>query len=256
MNDPDLTKLISDIAKEEDRERDDVNAESWERMTRGELDDQTLAKLIADTHDEDPDILQELYRPIDNDRLDSIVETVVDSLPQENESLSKAAANTRSESSFWDFFRLWHVAPVGAAALAIVLLSPSVVPPPTYTLAVAGQIANDRSTAGESMRFAVGNTMVVTLRPDLPTEEDVYAATSLRLQSGDTVDLNARVEVSPSGAIQITWPVEWDIQNGTVSAFIVVVSTEADALKQDLKSLKNNPNARVFERSLEIVVNP
>lgn len=256
MNDSDLTKLIADIAKAQDQERDDASAESWDRMTRGQLDDQALAKLIADTEDEDPEVLQELYRPIDDERLDAIVDKVVNALPDQEPTSHPSASAKSPTASIWRYFKLWHAVPVGVAALALFVLNPAIPPPPNYSLDIAGQIASERSSAGESMRFAVGNTMVLTLRPDLATDADVYAATSLQLSDGRILPLDARVEVSASGAIQITWPVEWDPQIGNVSAVLVVLSTEADALNQEMKVLENNVNARIFKRPLEIVPQP
>ena len=51
------------------------------------------------------------------------------------------------------------------------------------------------------MKFAVGNTMVLTLRQESPVETDVFAAALLQLESGRTHAIDARVEVSSTGAI-------------------------------------------------------
>ena len=92
-------------------------------------------------------------------------------------------------------FRLLQLVPVGAAAVILFALIPSALPPPVFQLEVAGQNAQIRGEAGKTMKFAIGNTMVLTLRPESPVETDAFAAALLQLESGRTHAIDARVEV-------------------------------------------------------------
>ena len=254
MKEPELLELISEIAREQEQEKSAQDAETWDLYAQGKLDDAALAKLMAETDEEDPELLKELYRPIDDDRVDSMVDAVLAELPAEE--VAPAPQNNKTQSSFFDFFKLWQLVPVGAAAAFLITLSSSPVPAPEYQLEVAGQSAAVRGEVAASMRFAVGNSMVLTLRPETPVETDVYAASSLKLANGELVPIDARVEVSATGAIQLTWTVDWDRANGEVIGLVVAVTTQPDTLKKSLSALKANDQAKVFERELEISASP
>ena len=86
--------------------------------------------------------------------------------------------------------------------------------------------------------------MVITLRPETPVESDVYAAASLKLDSGSLVPIDARLEVSATGAIQLTWTVEWNEELGEVTGLVVVVSTESDSFKSLLRPFSGTPTSK------------
>ena len=254
MKEPELLELISEIAQEQEQASQAKDAESWDLYTQGKLDDAQLAALVAETTDEDPELLKELYRPIDNDKVDALVDAVLAELPEETSTTIEDTADTKS--GFFSFFKLWQLVPVGAAAAFIFTLSTSPVPAPNYQLEVAGQSALVRGAEAASMNFDVGNRMVLTLRPDSPVESDVFAASSLKLKDGTLVPIDARVEVSATGAIQLTWTVEWDQTKGEVVALVVAVTTHANSLHKSLKALQKNDQVKLFEKPLKINVAP
>ena len=252
MKDPELLKLITEVAQEQDRATESHDAESWDLYAQGKLDDATFEKLMADTTDEDPELLKELYRPIDDERVDAMVDAVLAELPTEATQSDEESPVQTSKSSVWDLFRFWQLIPVGAAALILFALVPSALPPPLFQLEVAGQNAQVRGEAGKTMKFAVGNTMVLTLRPESPVEIDVFASASLQLESGRTHPIDARVEVSSTGAIQLTWTVDIsEIQERPIG-LIVAVSTETSMLTKSLKAQRKSEKVSLFEQPLEI----
>ena len=182
MKDPELLKLITEVAQEQDSATESRDAESWDLYAQGKLDDAAFEKLMADTTDEDPELLKELYRPIDDERVDAMVDAVLAELPAEAAQSDEESAVQTSKSSVWDLFKLWQLVPVGAAAVILFALIPSALPPPVFQLEVAGQNAQVRGEAGKTMKFAVGNTMVLTLRPESPVETDVFAAAFCNLK--------------------------------------------------------------------------
>lgn len=254
MKEPELLELISEIAQEQEQASQAKDAESWDLYTQGKLDDAQLAALVAETTDEDPELLKELYRPLDEGRVDAMVDAVLAELPEE----TSAPAETTPDSApgFLSFFKLWQLVPVGAAAAFLFTLSASPIPAPDYQLEVAGQSALVRGEAAESMKFDIGNRMVLTLRPDAPVETDVFAASSLKLSDGTLVPIDARVEVSATGAIQLAWTVDWDPAQGEVVALVVAVTTQPNSLQKSLKALKKNDQVKLFEEPLEINVAP
>ena len=252
MKDPELLKLITEVAQEQDRATESHDAESWDLYAQGKLDDATFEKLMADTTDEDPELLKELYRPIDDERVDAMVDAVLAELPTEAAQSDEESAVQTSKSSVWDLFRVWQLIPVGAAAVILFALVPSALPPPVFQLEVAGQNAQVRGEAGKTMKFAVGNTMVLTLRPESPVEIDVFAAASLQLESGRTHPIDARVEVSSTGAIQLTWTVDISDIEERPTGLIVAVSTETSMLTKSLKAQRKSEKVSVFEQPLEI----
>ena len=132
MKDPELLKLITEVAQEQDSATKSRDAESWDLYAQGKLDDAAFEKLMADTTDEDPELLKELYRPIDDERVDAMVDAVLAELPtEESQSIQDSPVQT-SKSSMWDLFKLWQLVPVGAAAVILFALSPSALPPPVF----------------------------------------------------------------------------------------------------------------------------
>ena len=252
MKDPELLKLITEVAQEQDSATKSRDAESWDLYAQGKLDDAAFEKLMADTTDEDPELLKELYRPIDDERVDAMVDAVLAELPaEEAQSIQESPVET-PKSSVWEIFKLWQLVPVGAAAVILFALIPSALPPPVFQLEVAGQNAQIRGEAGKTMKFAVGNTMVLTLRPESPVETDVFAAALLQLESGRTHAIDARVEVSSTGAIQLTWTVDISDIDERATGLVVAVSTEANMLTKSLRAQKKSEKVSVFERPLEI----
>ena len=253
MKDPELLKLITEVAQEQDRATESHDAESWDLYAQGKLDDATFEKLMADTTDEDPELLKELYRPIDDERVDAMVDAVLAELPTEaTQSMQESPDQTSSKSSVWDLFKFWQLIPVGAAAVILFALVPSALPPPVFQLEVAGQNAQVRGEVGKTMKFAVGNTMVLTLRPESPVEIDVFAAASLQLESGRTHPIDARVEVSSTGAIQLTWTVDVSDLEERATGLIVALSTETSMLTKSLKAQRKSEKVSIFEQPLEI----
>ena len=252
MKDPELLKLITEVAQEQDRATESHDAESWDLYAQGKLDDATFEKLMADTTDEDPELLKELYRPIDDERVDAMVDAVLAELPTEGAQSDQKSSAQTSKSSVWELFRFWQLIPVGAAAVILFALVPSALPPPVFQLEVAGQNAQVRGEAGKTMKFAVGNTMVLTLRPESPVEIDVFGAASLQLQSGRTHPIDARVEVSSTGAIQLTWTVDISDIEERATGLIVAVSTETSMLTKSLKAQRKSEKVSIFEQPLEI----
>ena len=121
MKDPELLKLITEVAQEQDSATESRDAESWDLYAQGKLDDAAFEKLMADTTDEDPELLKELYRPIDDKRVDAMVDAVLAKLPaEESQSIQDSPVQT-AKSSVWDLFKLWQLVPVGAAALILLL---------------------------------------------------------------------------------------------------------------------------------------
>ena len=254
MKEPELLKLISEIAQEQDEATKEKDAQGWDLYAQGKLDDEALDALIKESGDEDPELLKELYRPIEEDRVDALVDAVLSELPGQEP--APIASPEEAAPGLLSFFKLWQLLPVGAAAAFLFTLSTSPLPVPAYQLEVAGQSALVRGDTAEGMKFDAGNRMVITLRPETPVESDVYAAASLKLDTGSLVPIDARLEVSATGAIQLTWTVEWNEELGEVTGLVVVVSTESDSLQKPLKALQRDANIKVFEEPLTIISTP
>ena len=255
MKEPELLELISEIAKEQDEAAREKDAQGWDLYAQGKLDDEALEALMNEDGKEDPELLKELYRPIEDDRVDALVDAVLAELPPEEQ--PPVASPEEAAPGLLNFFRLWQLIPVGAAAAFLFTLSTSPLPVPDYQLEIAGQSALVRGDATDGgMKFNAGNRMVMTLRPETPAESDVYAAASLKLDNGSLIPIDARVEVSATGAIQLTWTVEWNEELGNVTALVVVVSTKSSTLKEPLKTLQRNSDVKVFEKPLTIISEP
>ena len=112
MKDPELLKLITEVAQEQDSATESRDAESWDLYAQGKLDDAAFEKLMADTTDEDPELLKELYRPIDDKRVDAMVDAVLAELPvEESQSIQDSPVRRLNRacgtsSSFGNLFQL------------------------------------------------------------------------------------------------------------------------------------------------------